>query len=276
LADSALAKPCHDCQSRNVIRSDGIYATEYPVDLRSLSEASSASSGDESTSSTVTAHAARVKAKKPRSRQKNSKSRKTNKNVLALDCEMVGVGEYGLDSALARVTLVDWNGRVVYDEFVKPAVPVVDYRTFVSGITKEQLEERGVDISQVRFIVSGLIEGKILVGHALKNDLQALSISHPWQQMRDTAKYEPFMRIRADGRAYPRKLRDLSLEFLGREIQAPGRAHCPVEDAMAALDLYKQTKQKWESVMDYKIKKTANILLQQRQQQGQTISTTSE
>jgi RNA exonuclease 4 len=240
----------------------------YDTDLNSLSDAS----GDESTSTTRTAAASASNPLKPankksRNRQRSSKSKKAHKNIIALDCEMVGVGEYGLDSALARVTLVDWNGGVVYDEFVKPLEPVVDYRTFVSGITEEMLNDRGLDLAEVQSRVSELLEGKVLVGHALKNDLQALSIAHPWQLTRDTAKYEPFMHIRANGRAYPRKLRDLCVEFLDREIQTYGTPHCPVEDAKAALDLYKSTKQKWELVMDYKIKKTAQIL---HQQQGQS------
>jgi RNA exonuclease 4 len=240
----------------------------YDTDLNSVSD----SSGDESSSGTSTTTASSTKNplkavsnKKTRNRQRSSKSKKAHKSILALDCEMVGVGEYGLDSVLARVTLVDWNGRVVYDEFVKPSVPVVDYRTFVSGITEEILNDRGRDLAEVRTNVAALLDGKVLVGHALKNDLQALSIAHPWQLTRDTAKYEPFMHVRANGRAYPRKLRDLCVEFLDREIQSYGKPHCPVEDAKAALDLYKATKQKWELVMDYKIKKTAQILHEQGQ-----------
>jgi RNA exonuclease 4 len=245
----------------------------YDTDLNSLSDAS----GDESTSTTRTTAASASNPLKPvnkksRNRQRSSKSKKAHKNILALDCEMVGVGEYGLDSALARVTLVDWNGGVVYDEFVKPLEPVVDYRTFVSGITEEMLSDRGLDLAEVQSRVSELLEGKILIGHALKNDLQALSIAHPWQQTRDTAKYEPFMHIRANGRAYPRKLRDLCVEFLGKEIQTYGKPHCPVEDAKAALDLYKATKQKWELVMDYKTRKTAQILHHQQQGQSPTLA----
>lgn len=242
----------------------GSHFSRYDNDLGSLSDAS----GDESTSTTTTAASSTYcakSAKKSRNRQRSSKSKRSHRNILALDCEMVGVGEYGLDSALARVTLIDWNGRVVYDEFVKPSEPVVDYRTFVSGITEETLNERGLDLEEVRSRVSELLDDKVLVGHALKNDLQALSITHPWQQTRDTAKYEPFMYVRANGRAYPRKLKDLCVEFLDREIQTYGKPHCPVEDAKAALDLYKVTKQKWELVMDYKIKKTAQILHQQHQ-----------
>jgi len=59
---------------------------------------------------------------------------------VAMDCEMVGVGHRGRKSALARVTVVDWNGCIILDRFVKPQEPVVDYRTFVSGITSQDLE----------------------------------------------------------------------------------------------------------------------------------------
>ena len=39
---------------------------------------------------------------------------------LGLDCEMVGVGPDGERSVLARVVLVNWDGRTVYDAMVRP------------------------------------------------------------------------------------------------------------------------------------------------------------
>ncbi len=53
---------------------------------------------------------------------------------LAVDCEMVGVGLDGAESALARVSLVNFHGVVLMDEFVRPRERVVDYRTQFSGI----------------------------------------------------------------------------------------------------------------------------------------------
>ena len=50
---------------------------------------------------------------------------------IAMDCEMVGVGETGSDSILARISLVNQFGKCVYDKFVKPTEEVVDYRTWV-------------------------------------------------------------------------------------------------------------------------------------------------
>jgi hypothetical protein len=51
-----------------------------------------------------------------------------------------------------------------------------------------------VDIDLCRKTVLGILEGKILVGHGLKIDMRALGISHPWNMIGDTAKYEPFMK----------------------------------------------------------------------------------
>ena len=187
-------------------------------------------------------------------------SREEQAKYLALDCEMVGVGHKGKQSSVARVTLVDWNGRIVWDEFVRQEQEVTDYRTFVSGVTQLDVEDATLTLEECRNHVKSMTVGKILVGHALKNDLRALGLTHPWEATRDTAKYEPFMRTRFDDNIlWPRKLRDLALEKLGREIQRKGEPHSAYEDAAAAMDLYRLVRRKWEKVMEYKIKKTNEI-----------------
>jgi hypothetical protein len=47
---------------------------------------------------------------------------------------MVGVGLEGEESSLARVSIVNFYGAVILDEFVKQRERVVDYRTQWSGI----------------------------------------------------------------------------------------------------------------------------------------------
>ena len=151
---------------------------------------------------------------------------------------------------------------------MQPTEPVTDYRTFVSGITAENMSN-AMDLQTCRQQVQALLQDKILVGHALKNDLHALHIQHPWQQTRDTAKYEPFMQERwgrDDGVLWPRKLRDLCRERLEWDIQTAGVAHSPYEDALAALRLYQSVRHKWEKVMAYKVQKTAEIEQQQAKQ----------
>lgn len=60
--------------------------------------------------------------------------------VVAIDCEMVGVGPDGEDSILARVSLVNQFGKCIYDKYVKPTERVTDYRTAVSGIRPQDIK----------------------------------------------------------------------------------------------------------------------------------------
>lgn len=58
-----------------------------------------------------------------------------------MDCEMVGVGRNGEESVLARVSLVNQHGNCIYDKFVKAREKVTDYRTHVSGVRPDNLED---------------------------------------------------------------------------------------------------------------------------------------
>ncbi|WP_220089855.1 hypothetical protein, partial [Pseudomonas aeruginosa] len=58
---------------------------------------------------------------------------------LALDCEMVGVIIDGSESSLARVSIVDFYGAVLIDEFVHQRERMVDYRTQFSGMREGDL-----------------------------------------------------------------------------------------------------------------------------------------
>ena len=49
------------------------------------------------------------------------------RTVLALDCEMCQVE--GNEYALTRISVIDWDGRVVMDELVMPNKPITDYLT---------------------------------------------------------------------------------------------------------------------------------------------------
>ncbi|KAJ8755091.1 hypothetical protein K2173_016771 [Erythroxylum novogranatense] len=158
-------------------------------------------------------------------------------NVIAMDCEMVGVGQ-GNRSALGRVTLVNQWGNVIYDEFVRPIERIVDFRTQISGIRAQDLR-KATDFSTAQKKVAELIEGRIVVGHALRNDLKALLLGHPKKDLRDTAEYQPFLKEKRR-----KALRHLATEFLGVKIQTG--EHCPIEDARAAMLLYQKNKREWE------------------------------
>jgi RNA exonuclease 4 len=64
---------------------------------------------------------------------------------------MVGVGPNGAESALARVSIVNYSGGVVLDEYVRPQEPITDYRTWVSGIRPEDMVN-GIGIASARWV----------------------------------------------------------------------------------------------------------------------------
>ncbi|KAI8889224.1 hypothetical protein K501DRAFT_171190 [Backusella circina FSU 941] len=160
---------------------------------------------------------------------------------VAIDCEMVGVGPGGVESALARISLVNFNGAVLLDTYVKPQERVTDYRTFVSGIEPHHLEEEAITFKEAQEKASDIIKNRILVGHAVYNDLQALMLSHPTLLIRDTSRYKPFRKL-SQGRTPGLKM--LVKEVLGIQIQSG--SHSSVEDARFTIELYKKVKADWE------------------------------
>ena len=159
---------------------------------------------------------------------------------VAIDCEMVGVGPSpSRESALARVSLVNYHGTRIYDALAAPREAVTDHRSAVSGITPAMLRAGGGarPLDEVQKDVAQVLKGRILVGHAVQNDLQALFLSHPSRDIRDTSRYGPYRRL-VGGRTPG--LRRLARDLLGLEIQ--GGAHSSVEDARATMALFRREK----------------------------------
>ena len=96
-------------------------------------------------------------------------------------------------SSLARVSLVNYHGAVIMDEYVQQRERVVDYRTPWSGIRASNmingmwhvscvLDKFGIDINsslakpfeEVQKKVHALLDGRILIGHAVHHDLKVL------------------------------------------------------------------------------------------------------
>lgn len=160
--------------------------------------------------------------------------------VVCMDCEMVGVGD-GSDSMLARVSVVNQYGEPIYDKFVKPKEEVVDYRTYVSGVRPQDLKN-AEEFEQVQKDVADILKGKILVGHAVKNDLKVLYLSHPKKRVRDTSLYKPFRQLSGGRTPSLKKLSDRILQVKVQEGE-----HNSVQDAQATMRLYTMYRKQWES-----------------------------
>ncbi|KAJ5214871.1 hypothetical protein N7468_010550 [Penicillium chermesinum] len=160
---------------------------------------------------------------------------------IAMDCEMVGVGPNpDNDSVLARVSIVNFNGDQVYDSYVRPKEEVTDWRTHVSGIAPKHMVEART-LEAVQKDVAEIMDGRILVGHAVSNDLDALLLPHPKRDIRDTSKHPAYRKIAGGGSP---RLKMPAEHFLGWKIQQG--AHSSVEDARATMMLYQREKDAFE------------------------------
>ncbi|KAI0006795.1 ribonuclease H-like domain-containing protein [Xylariaceae sp. FL0662B] len=164
---------------------------------------------------------------------------------VAVDCEMVGVGDDGRDSVLVRVSAVDYHGRQVYDSFVWPREqPVTDWRTPITGLTERRMEEADPRaFEDVQADVAALLQGRILVGHDVRHDLAALLLDHPPAQIRDTARFSGY---RTYGHGPKPALKVLAREVLGVDIQTGH--HSSIEDARVAMLLFRKKKSEFDVV----------------------------
>ncbi|KAG0661877.1 3'-5' exonuclease [Rhodotorula mucilaginosa] len=153
---------------------------------------------------------------------------------LAMDCEMVGVGPEGIESTLARVSIVNYHGCTILDRFVRPREKVTDYRTWVSAPSFADVQKE----------VSALLDGRILVGHALSNDTTVLLLSHPRHMTRDTSKYSPLQGLARTKRP---GLKTLAKLVLGVDIQSG--EHSSIIDARATMAIYRSQKAAWEDAL---------------------------
>ena len=155
---------------------------------------------------------------------------------VGIDCEMVGVGGEEDRSVLARVSIVNFHGTQVYDSFVRPKEFVTDWRTHVSGVSPKDMA-MAKNFEEVQANVAAILKERVIVGHAIKNDLEALMLGHPKKDIRDTSKFSGFRKYSAGKTP---SLKKLAKEVLGVDIQ--GGEHSSIEDARATMLLFRRHK----------------------------------
>lgn len=152
--------------------------------------------------------------------------------LIAMDCEMV-TGISG--QLLAQAVVVDWRGDVLYNRYVRIREPVVDYATRYSGIRPYDVSlyaPNTAEFEEVRNAVRDLlkVDGRVLVGHALVNDMRALNLDVPPERRRDTQRLLRRICKRTS-------LASLAYDLLGiPSLQSV--EHNAVQDARATVAVY--------------------------------------
>ncbi|KDQ20682.1 hypothetical protein BOTBODRAFT_100412 [Botryobasidium botryosum FD-172 SS1] len=169
------------------------------------------------------------------------------KQYVALSCQCVGVGSGGSVSMLARVSLVDYRGTVVFDKYVRPTTTIVNYRTSSTGLKEARLiAEDAILFQEAQARVAELLRNKIIVGHSLWTDFQVLGITHPASDTRDVALFLPFRQaIRMPNQVIG--LQTLVWTLMRRVIQEEHQDS--VENARASMDLFRSHEREWEGVI---------------------------
>jgi hypothetical protein len=173
-----------------------------------------------------------------------TKNKKQVTNKIALHCDYVGTGEYGVDEKLAQVCLVNESGECIYLQQIEifedstNDKSIVDYRTketglsqkaFAKGNTKKLNVVRKEIMNKLGYELNTQAK-KVLIGHNLSKHIKYLFGTYNVMFLRDIARYHPVYKS-----ALPREGKDLN-EIMSKNSNIPD--NLPVEDLKAMSSKY--------------------------------------
>ncbi|CAO4362190.1 unnamed protein product [Caenorhabditis nigoni] len=158
----------------------------------------------------------------------SSRDYRSNK-IFALDVEMIHT-EDGLEAG--RISLVDREGRIMIDEYIRPEGKIIHLNTQFSGIQEFHLEN-AKSLKQIHQLMFQFVNrSTLLIGHGLSNDLKVLRLVH--LNVIDTGLLEDSSNGRMPS------LKALARKWLNKEIQNTHEGHDSIEDAITCLDIVEE------------------------------------
>jgi hypothetical protein len=164
-------------------------------------------------------------------------SEKDIDKLVAIDVEHTKVYDSNghIRSVPTQLSIVDHKGNILLNEyFILEGKPLVkpSKRRVALNIQKKI---KRIPYSTIKPHVIELLKNKIIVGHDLIHDFDALGLKMYNYKRIDTAKI-PFFMKRPE--AQPRQLKMLVEQYLGREIQS--NIHDALIDARASMNLFQE------------------------------------
>lgn len=137
--------------------------------------------------------------------------------VVAIDCEMVMCEDFEKTQKhlIARVSIVNYNGHVLLDSYVNPQRRVINYLTWVSGIKPHHIIG-APGLKDIKQKIENILNGRIIVGHSIKNDFEAIKYTPNVGKVRDISKYS-FLK-NSVGKIM--SLKNMNDKFLNLKIQS--------------------------------------------------------
>jgi DNA polymerase III epsilon subunit-like protein len=167
---------------------------------------------------------------------------------MALKCVSVGTGPEGKKNVLARCSVVNYDGEVIFDKFVKSPEPITAFRTNVSGIKPNDIrDDNAISYQEVQSSMRILLKDRVVIGHCVDVDLHAMLLHHPAKMLRDCATCVLLCP------EAPIPLVDLIKTRLNMDVPSGPDA---VQEARHCMLLYRTFEEAWETSLNVLSAKT--------------------